>query len=109
MSDEPVKSEEFVVLLSFTDEGRAHADAAGQYLKAARAKLMEKDEAAQVKIMYWTVGGFDAVIAAEVPTLEHMVWFLAVISEAGYFNTQSLLCINLDSFTATEVPDRHHG
>ena len=109
MSAEPVKSEEFVTLLSLTDEGRCHADAAGRSLAAARAKLLEKSEASTVKLMYWTIGAFDAVVAADVPSLEHMVWFLATISESGYFNTQSLLCVALDAFTGTEVPDRHHN
>jgi len=109
MSDQPVKSEEFVALLSLTELGRSHAGDAGASLSAARANLLERSEASRVKLMYWTLGGFDAVVAAEVPSLEYMVWFLATISETGYFNTQSLLCVELDAFTATVVPDRHHN
>jgi uncharacterized protein with GYD domain len=102
-------SEEFVTLLSLTDEGRSHAEAAGRSLVAARAKLREKSEASSVKLMYWTVGAFDAVVAADVPSLEYMVWFMATISETGYFSTQSLLCVELDAFTALQVPDQHHA
>lgn len=109
MSEEPVKSEEFVALLSLTDEGRSHPDAAGKSLAAIRAKLLERSKASKVKLMYWTIGAFDAVVAADVPSLEYMVWFLAIISETGYFSTQSLLCVELEAFTATQVPPRHHG
>ena len=109
MSDQPAKSEEFVALLTLTENGRGRAEAAGESLAAARDKLLERSEASTVKLMYWTIGAFDAVVAADVPSLEYMVWFLALIGETGFFSTQSLLCVSLDTFTATDVPDRHHA
>ena len=109
MSAEPAHTEEFVVLLSLTESGRSHSDAAGASLAALRASLLERSEVSQVNLMYWTIGAYDAVVSAVVPSLEYMVWFLANISEAGYFNTQSLVCVDLDAFSADRIPEGHHN
>lgn len=82
----------YVALVNFTDQGVRqirHTTERAKALVNAASNLGVK-----IKDIYWTMGGFDAVLVAETPADENMMAFGASIGSLGNIRTQTLRAFN---------------
>jgi uncharacterized protein with GYD domain len=86
----------YIALVNFTDQGVRQIRQTTERAKAlinAAANL-----GVQIKDIYWTMGGFDAVFIAEAPDDDSVMAFAASMGSLGNIRTQTLR-----AFSAAEM------
>ena len=86
----------YVVLYTFTDEGRKNAKATVQRAREARAE--NEKRGFQVQGLYWTQGHYDLVAVVDAPDEQAMMAGLFNIAGAGNVRSEALR-----AFTDTEM------
>jgi uncharacterized protein with GYD domain len=86
----------YIALVNFTEQGVRHIRQTTERAKglvSAAANLGIK-----IKEIYWTLGAFDAVFAADAPDEETMTAFVASMSSLGNIRT-----VTMRAFSAEEM------
>ena len=86
----------YIALVNFTDQGVRQIRQTTERAKALINAAANLD--VKIKDIYWTMGGFDAVVTAEAPDDDAVMAFTASISSLGNIRTQTLR-----AFSAAEM------
>ena len=84
----------YIALVNFTDQGIRHIRQTTE-----RAKSLINAAAnfgVNIKDIYWTMGGFDAIITAEAPDDETVTAFAVSMGSLGNIRTQTLRAFSAD-------------
>lgn len=87
----------YVALVNFTDQGVRNIR---QTTERAKALINAAGNlGVRIKEIYWTLGAFDAVFAAEAPDEETMTAFTLSMGSLGNIRTQTLRAFSADEMT----------
>ena len=88
----------YVMLINFTEQGIQNFKDTEDRADAAASRLEELG--GKLKDIYWTVGPYDIVLAAEAPDDETMTAFALEVSSLGNVRTTTLRAFDRDEIGA---------
>jgi uncharacterized protein with GYD domain len=86
----------YIALVNFTDQGVRQIRQTTERAKALINAAANLD--VKIRDIYWTMGGFDAVLVAEAPDDDSVMAFAASMGSLGNIRTQTLR-----AFSAAEM------
>lgn len=92
----------FVSLLTFTQHGEA--DISHSVDRASAFRETAKQHGAEVKDVYWTLGGFDGVVIFDAPDDETATSLMLGLGAQGNVRTKTMRAFNADEITAILSP-----